>query len=313
MHKTLLKVISSDISLDYTSKCVFVGSCFSENISQRMKQAGLMAESNPLGVLFNPISVANALNNHDVILTQNAFLKKDNIFLNWHANSKVYGVDDLEVFQEELKLNLQEFKEKLSSADVLFVTLGSAFVYRFLEDDIRVANCHKVPQKKFNKEFLSVSEMLVVWKEVLNHLHTMNPKLKVVFTVSPVRHVKDGLVENNRSKARLFELISRLEQEGAYYFPAYELVMDECRDYAYFEADGVHPNAFAIDRVWEYFCATYFSTETQGIMKQYLGFQSFFRHKSLHPESVSSLKAMQQQKEKYADFLEKHPFINTKE
>ncbi|SFT46197.1 GSCFA family protein [Lishizhenia tianjinensis] len=309
MRKTEVKALKNKLSLDYDSKCVFVGSCFSENIAERMRNCGFNVVNNPLGVLFNPISVAHVLTNPSEILKESSFLQKDNIHLNWHANSKVYGANGLESFQEEVTKLLEDFNQNLASADVLFITFGSSFVYKYKATQTRVANCHKVVQSEFEKELLTVDEMLVVWRRVLAVLKEQNPRLRIVFTVSPVRHIKDGLIENNRSKARLFELVTALEHEDCTYFPAYELVMDECRDYAYFEADGVHPNAFAVQRVWEYFFETYFSKDTQKTMQQYLSFKHFFAHKALHPESDEHISIVQKQEGKFKDFLENHPNI----
>lgn len=310
MRKTVVNPLANTWNISYSDRCIFIGSCFSEHISQKMDSAGFKVESNPLGVLFNPLSIANLLSNHEAIVGDEAFIQKENIFLNWHANSKVYGAESLLEFKASISNKLKDFKESLLQADVLFVTFGSSFVYRYSKDNIRVANCHKIPQKEFEKELLEVGEMVDTWKKVLAVLKQLNPKLKIICTVSPVRHIKDGLIENNRSKARLFELIGELEKEGVCYFPAYELVMDECRDYAYFEGDGVHPNSYAVNRVWEYFGASYFTSATYKVMEQYLSFKRFFQHKAIHPESETNQRAIKVQEAKFSAFLKQHPHLD---
>lgn len=313
MRKTEVPLKESDKKIKYKQKICFVGSCFAENIAAKMTRAGFEVNSNPLGVMFNPNSIAKILNGDSSLVDDLAYLKKDNIHLNWHANSKVYGAGTLAEYRAVIEARISHFKQDLANSDFLFITFGSAFAYRHKATHQIVANCHKIPQKEFEKELLSLDELKKEWQECLSLLQEKYPHLTVVFTVSPVRHIKDGLIENTRSKARLFELISSLENfECTSYFPAYEIVLDECRDYAFFEADGVHPNSFAVEKVWDYFCAMYLEESTQKVMHKFLGFRNFFEHRDLHPESSSALAAKELQKEKLSAFLAEHPYLENK-
>jgi hypothetical protein len=147
----------------------------------------------------------------------------------------------------------------------LFITLGSAFIYQLISTGELVGNCHKIPQKEFTKKLLTVSEITADYKKLLKELTAINSNLKVVFTISPVRYIRDGVVENNHSKARLIEAVHELvaERENTFYFPAYELIIDDLRDYRFYKADLVHPNEQAIDYVFEKLMDTIFDEETK--------------------------------------------------
>lgn len=310
MRKTEYKFQKQSIEINYGDKLCFLGSCFSEHISEKLQSLGFDVDSNPLGVLFNPISISKLISDSDLILRDESFLLKDDIHLNWFANSKIYGYESKDEFHSFLKSKLNDFRLSLSNSKVLFVSLGTSFVYSHNELNIDVANCHKIEANKFTKRLLSVSEMYEHWEKTLCQINQINPSIQVVFTVSPVRHVKDGLVENNRSKARLFELISLLEKGSSIaYFPAYEIVNDELRDYAYFKADGVHPNAFAIERVWELFEEEFFNERTKELKDKFSSFLNFFNHKSIHPESGLHKKSLEKNTLKFKSFLEENKEI----
>lgn len=310
MRKTELKLIEENKSIKYGDKLCFLGSCFSEHISSKLEEFGFDVDSNPLGVLFNPISIAQVVLNSEKILSDKAFLERDGIELNWYANSKVYGHENKLEFQKEIKRKVYNFNSSLKKAKTLFISFGTAFIYTHKELGIDVANCHKVEANKFTKRLLTVDEMYHNWEQLLNYLKELNPELKIVFTVSPVRHVKDGLVENNRSKSRLFELIGLLEEKlSVGYFPAYEIVNDELRDYAYFKADGVHPNEFAVQRVWDLFEQVYLEESTKKLKQELLSYLNYFTHQSIHPESRQHIRTRDLKIDQFNAFLDKHKEI----
>lgn len=206
----------------------------------------------------------------------------------------------------------QFFLEEIADAKMLFVTFGTAWVYENNESQSLVANCHKIPQNKFSKRLLTIEEIVAKWKKVIALLKELNPSLDIVFTLSPVRHVKDGLAENARSKATLLNAIYQLveEERQLRYFPAYEIVLDELRDYAYYTIDGVHPNELAIAEIWEKFKATYFTAETKQINAELIQLKQLMNHRLQHPESKASIAFLQDVLKRKEAFVKKYDFVN---
>src|SRR5690554_1410395 len=251
MFKTKVDIPQQQI-IEYSSNYLFLGSCFSEHLSQKMIQSGFDVQTNPFGVVFNPISLAEMLLESDEMLMNSVF-ERDGVALSWLANSTCFSYN-----QEELKTKLVELRKEyiyaLSTAKVLFVTLGTAWVYHKKSIDHIVGNCHKAAKNDFEKRLLSIEEISNKWSNVIEKLKAESD-VRIIFTVSPVRHTKDGLIENSRSKAVLLNAVHQLNDQysNVEYFPAYELMMDEMRDYAYYTKDGVHPNAIAVGEIWNRF------------------------------------------------------------
>jgi len=248
--RKIIKPTISEINIDYSSKLCLLGSCFSDSISKKLTNTQFQVLSNPFGVAFNPISIANQLlENETRIFEANGIFKSWNYHSILHSKSK----SDLE---NQIKSKKTELRNFVNQSDVIFITFGSAWAYELKNDERIVANCHKEPQDLFSKKQLEATEIVALWEQIFQ----MYPNKKWVFTVSPVRHWKDGVRENNVSKGILHQVIdSLIKKENVSYFPSYEIVIDELRDYRFYKEDMLHPNELAVSYIWEYFKNTYFS------------------------------------------------------
>jgi hypothetical protein len=309
MKKTTVNFPLTNRALVYNHPIAFLGSCFSENISNKLKQSGFDVMDNPLGVVFNPDTIGKWLLSSENELTDTIFLR-DDVWLSWWCNSSVYAMDEGEM-KQRLTNEKRIFLEKLTHANYLFVTFGTAWTYRLKKTGSIVGNCHKQPQTLFEKELLAINEQVKLWREVLVLLTRINPELHVVFTVSPIRHTKDGVVENSRSKSRLLEMIHILceSNQKATYLPIYEFFMDELRDYSYYKEDGIHPNEFAVNEVWEVFRSLFFNRNTIDIYDEYVRLKGNLNHRTIHPESKSSQVFRQKAEGEWEKFLKQYPYV----
>jgi GSCFA family len=296
-------------TISHEQETLLLGSCFSTHLYQRLKRAGFRSVSNPFGTVFHPIMLAQFIDSCLNPGKERVFSSED-VWLSWDAGSEVYAMSEPEL-QARLSTIRVEFKQAIERAGCLVMTLGSAHGYRLKETHELVANCHKQPGTIFEKELTETAEMLAVWRNTLKQLQQHCPKLKIVFTVSPVRYSRDGWVENNRSKARLFELVQQLQNDFQVgYFPAYELINDVLRDYRYFEQDGVHPNQLAVNEVWKLFGKWYFNPETMAITHEMEALRRMEEHRLLFPESQKAVAFQKAFHEKRESFLSLYPFIS---
>lgn len=240
--------------INYSDKLFFIGSCFSENIAEQFDKHLFSVTSNPHGILFNPTSIANALQD---VINKKIYADKDIFFeqglwRSFHHHGQFSNADKT-VCLENINASINKAYEQLKNSEYLFVTLGSAFAYKHVQQQHIVANCHKIPVKEFEKILINKEEITNSYNKLIADLKTFNPTIKIVFTVSPVRYIRDGLVENNHSKAVLLQATHELiaANENCFYFPSYEIVIDELRDYRFFKEDMVHPNELAIKYIWE--------------------------------------------------------------
>ena len=298
---------------------LMMGSCFTENIGGLLRAAKFNIMENPNGILFNPISVTEAVQQY----IKNETISEENLFClneSWHSwkhHSKFSGITAEEAVE---KINQSTFAANnfLKKADYLLITLGSAWVYELTNDAVGsanfgvAANNHKAPANWFSKRLLSVNETIASLEIMLAALKLFNPYLTVIFTISPVRHLREGAIENNRSKAVLVQavhdIVEKLEQY--YYFPAYELVIDDLRDYRFYAEDLVHPNYHATQYVWEKFVEACIAENSQQLLKSIQEINVAYQHKPFNPSTV----AHQQFLKKYAvlvkQLIEKHPELN---
>jgi hypothetical protein len=269
--RTILPFVSSAFEITHADKLLSIGSCFSENIGDQLLNNKFPIIVNPYGILFNPISIIQSLQQ---IINNKQFSESDIFYHNQHWQS-FYHHGRFSNINKTTCLNninnaITTSNQQVQNLDYLILTLGTANVFVHKESNQIVANCHKVPNSEFERKRLNVDEITTAFEPIFNQLKTINPKLKIIFTVSPVRHIRDGLVENQRSKATLLLAIDTLvaQYDFASYFPAYELVLDDLRDYRFFNADMIHPSKLAIDYVWNYFSEIYFSNKTKQIIHQ---------------------------------------------
>lgn len=290
---------ASSIQIAHQDFMVLTGSCFTEHIGKRMLDGKFRALVNPQGILFNPMSIASNL---EASISKKE-IKDPEIFLlngvwnSWDFHSAFSNMD-MATALATMNESISSAYTALSKAKFLIITFGSAYQYFLraeyteLNEQYGVANCHKAPGKWFDKRLLTISEMQEKWTAVIRSLRKFNPDLNLIFTVSPVRHYRDGLVENNRSKARLLELTHLLveEHDNCHYFPAYELVIDVLRDYRFYDQDMVHPNSQAAQYVWEQFVETYMSNETKQLLKHINEITTASKHIERFPGTEASRK-----------------------
>jgi hypothetical protein len=309
MKKTFVEITALN-TVDYNLPISFLGSCFSESISEKAKIHSFDVESNPLGVVFNPISLGDfLLGLKDKSWNCNIIKRKD-IYFSWEANSSVFGYSESELHAkiENSRLN---FEKQLSKSSTLFITFGTAWVYELIESSQVVANCHKFDQNLFHKRLLAISEITLKWSEVIEFLMSQYPDLNIIFTLSPVRHIKDGLIENARGKAILLESVHQLVEryENCHYFPAYEIVLDELRDYGFYSKDGLHPNEIAIDEVWSSFFESVLTPEAKKIAIEWMEVLKLLNHKIQYDETEEAQKFLDFRTRQLADFKSKYPNI----
>ena len=263
------------------------GSCFTEHMAGRMRQHKFRVLENPNGVLFNPISIASSIVR---IIDGEPYRHSDlfhanGLWSNWDFHGR-FSDPDAERALESMNASVERAHDFLRETRWLFLTLGSAWVYQ-LSDGRIVANCHKAPEERFSRRLLAQEEVLSALDTLVHRVFRVNPEIRLILTVSPVRHMRDGYVENNRSKAVLLQAVHHLagKFEGIHYFPAYELVIDDLRDYRFYAEDMVHPNHQATAYVWERFAESAFSGPTREAMKEIARLASAMLHRPLHPGS----------------------------
>ncbi|AUS04311.1 GSCFA domain-containing protein [Pseudotamlana carrageenivorans] len=315
--KIPLKKSSSHL-IDYSSKVFLMGSCFSENIGDKLTYFKFQTKQNPFGIFFHPLAIHKLISR---AISSAHYNDADVLFHNeqWHgfdAHSKLSNVSK-EQLLKTLNTRLQETYNDLKSASHLVITLGTAWVYRYKETNQVVANCHKIPQKQFSKSLLSVHEIVEVLKSMEAQVRRVNEQVSIIYTVSPVRHLKDGFVENNRSKAHLTSAIHQFLDENeanmtsnSFYFPSYEIMMDELRDYRFYAEDMVHPNALAIQYIWNAFVDTWISKNALKTMDVIDGIQKSLQHRPFNEKSEAHQKFLQKLESKIVDVKNCYPYMS---
>lgn len=272
--RTELKLEKLKTDLTHSSSSVALGSCFVENIGQKLIDLKFDFKINPFGIIFNPYSIAKILNrsidNPIKLEPECDVLAQNDIYKSFDYHSKFYA-DSYDDFIQNMNKNFSAINFDLKNGDFLFLTFGTAWVYRLIASNQVVANCHKVPQSEFVKELLDLNELIEIYSKLVNRIVEKNPKLKIVLTVSPVRHIKDGIVENNQSKSVLLLLCKAISddfKQNVLYFPSYEIQMDDLRDYRFYNQDLIHPNQMAIDYIFEKFSNGFFNELTKSKNKK---------------------------------------------
>jgi hypothetical protein len=285
-----------------------IGSCFSDEIGRLLQANGFKVSINPGGTLFHPLAIANLLNwaLHEQFTPLRTHQRND-IFLSWDLSGTFYAMSE-EAFLEKSRLLYQDLRAQLQKSSHLLLTFGTTWGYTLCSNQQLVANCHKAPKTSFWKELTDLQLLQTQWLHLLKQLKQFNPNLQVILTISPVRHLKDGLVENNRSKARLHLLAEYLcEVADCFYFEAFELVTDLLRDYIYFKEDGAHPNQKAIHVVWEHFQQRFMEASTRTILEEWGALQKSKAHHILYPESKEAKELQVVLEKRTADFFRKYP------
>lgn len=307
--RTKVPTYVQEPKIGYSSKVLLLGSCFVENIGKKLEFFKFQNSLNPFGILFHPAAILDFLRN---MLERKQFSEEDVFYHNetWHffgAHSDLNSSEKRKIL-DRLNSVVEETREFLKRATHVIITPGTAWGYRYLKTGKVVANCHKVPQKNFNKELLEVKEDLLASVEIIQKL---SPSAAIIFTVSPVRHLKDGFVENQRSKAKLVsgvhDVISKTTE--TYYFPSYEVMMDELRDYRFYTRDMLHPNSIAVDYIWEKFSESWISSEARQAMKRVDSIQKGLSHRPFNEASTAHQEFIRDLQEKIRQLKMEYPHM----
>ncbi|MCL2649692.1 MAG: GSCFA domain-containing protein [Candidatus Azobacteroides sp.] len=304
--KTEIQIPPFNFKISHQDKIMMIGSCFAENISKKMKSAGFCIDTNPSGILYNPASISKNIQAilHSKKYTGSDLFEHQGIYHSFDHHSKFSDSSPANCV-DKINKEVKDAKDYLKTASILIITFGTAFVYTLKSTGAIVANCHKLPEKTFNRNRLSVSEIVEDWKVLINLLQQYNPELKIVFTVSPIRHWKDGAHENQLSKSTLLLAIDELikQNNGCYYFPSYEIMMDDLRDYRFYADDMLHPSDLAVDYIWEKFSHSFFDKKTVELIEEWLKIQQALAHKPFNPDSEEYKNFFTQTEIRLKDFL----------
>ena len=310
-HIPFTKNISNLI--DYNSKIILLGSCFSDNIGQKLSYHKFESILNPFGILFHPKAIESVIKN---ALCKKKYTEKDVFFLNerwqsFEAHSKLSSSSKEEVIEQLNKASVSINKAVKNSTHFI-ITLGTSWVYRSNESGEIVANCHKVSQNKFKKELLSVAEINKSLSLIISLIKEINPSISFIFTVSPVRHLKDGVIENQQSKSHLISALHQIIpiHKNSFYFPSYEVMMDELRDYRFYKEDMIHPNQIAINYIWEKFYENWLSDEALELKKEVIKIQRGLEHKPFNPNSEGHQQFLSSLQEKIKTLKKKYSHIS---
>lgn len=301
--------------LGYSDKILFMGSCFTENIGEIMEGLKFQTCINPFGIVYNPMSVAKSLRR---LIDGKGYTQADLFEQNGYWGSfDFHGRHSAPTPEETLagmNRQVEEGRQFLSEANYLVLTFGTAWVFEQKETGQVVANCHKFQSADFMRYRLTPGGIIDEFKELLSALWKFNPKLKILFTVSPIRHLKDGANGNQLSKSTLLLAVDRLVagfgNERCNYFPSYEIVMDELRDYRFYAADLVHLSPVAIEHIWEKFKGCFFNSETGKIMSEFEKITKAMNHRPLKKESSGYVNFLNQNLERLRSLTNNFPYLN---
>lgn len=305
--------------ITHRHKLLLIGSCFTENIGEKLEAHKFTIRQNPNGILFNPVSVAEALVDYvdGRHFTEEDLFQHNEAWHSWKHHSRFSGTTVKKALQN-INNSFSNAHHFLKTCNYVFITLGSAWVYNLTEkaanakEGIVAANNHKAPSTWFERRLLTAQEVYAVLERAISRLSQFNPTLKFIFTISPVRHLREGVVENNRSKAVLITAVHSLvdNNDKLYYFPAYESVIDDLRDYRFYAEDLVHPNYFATQYVWEKLVDACMDEKTKGLMKEIAAINLAFRHKAFNPQSAQHQKFLQASYDKSLSLQQEHPYLD---
>lgn len=276
--------------IEHGQHVFLIGSCFAENMGGKLSDSKIKTTLNPFGILFNPFSIMNAL---ERMLNNRPYDASELVTSNDHFASLDhhgrFNALDKEIVLQSINEQLEKGRKAIFEADTLFITLGSAWVYEHIQKQKIVANCHKIQNNEFVKKLLTYQEIHLILRHIPQFLKAKGIDAQIVFTLSPVRHWKDGPIQNQRSKSLLNAAVHAVvdEFESCHYFPAYEMVMDDLRDYRFFAADMLHLNEQAIDYVWQKFQEAFFTAKTREICNAVKAVVQAANHRPIDPESNS--------------------------
>lgn len=309
--RTTINIPEVKKPFDYNDTIAIYGSCFSEHIAKKLTYYKFKNTFNSHGIIFSPRAIEKAIYDDVEKIT---YKKENLLFMNdlWlslkHHTS--FSSPTPEETLEKINSKIEEAHQALKKASHILITPGTAWIYEHTKTHNFVANCHKISQKDFKKRLMNVDEIVSSFSSAIRSVRSVNPTVNFIFTVSPVRHLKDGFTENSRSKAHLIAAIHELvDQQSIFYFPSYEIMMDDLREYRFYEEDLVHPNKTAVDYIWEKFKAAWINKEAFPLMDKVESIQKDLHHRPFRPESEGHQKFLKKLAEKIQHLEKNYPFI----
>ncbi|GHT53550.1 hypothetical protein FACS189451_05710 [Bacteroidia bacterium] len=306
IFRTALSIPAGDFKITHSDTLAMLGSCFVESISAKLSGAGFTIDANPFGVVYNPLSLSLNLNRlmDGQLYTENELFQDKELFHSFAHHSRFSGTHLSETL-EKINSRLEYSSAFLRKSTLLVITFGTAFVYRLRATGAVVSNCHKLPAHLFIHERISLDDIVIEWNNLIARLKKFVPEIKILFTVSPLRYLKDGFHENQLSKATLLLATEKLIRENpdTYYFPSYEIMIDDLRDYRFYADDLIHPSGQAIDYIWEKISEAYFDEETRKIARELESIERALNHKPFYPESEeykSFINKIEEKKNKFS-------------
>lgn len=314
--RTQIQIDQSQKPIEHTDKISTIGSCFAENIARYLIQLRFYVLDNPFGVLYNPASIYNSLN---LILskksfTENDLINYDDLWHSWYHHSS-FSHQDQDECLSRINNRIQEANVFLKNCNYLIITYGSAYVYEHIESGLIVSNCHKIPSDKFSKYRLNLSQIEKYIQDTANLAKKLNPSIQIIFSVSPIRQLKDGMIENQLSKSSLILGLHNALSDIEYcsYFPAYEILMDDLRDYRFYRSNLTHPNEIAVEYILEKFSETWLSENCQSIIKDIDRINQARSHKLFFPGSSKAQTFIRNQLIYISDLEKKYPYVDFSE
>jgi len=290
-----------------------LGSCFAENIGQRLENLKFKIDRNPFGILYHPISIFNGLER----LLDNENFTENELFAHhglWHSFAHHGGFSKIEktATLNGIQQRFTETQTALQNTNQLLLTFGTAYVFEYKKTGKIVANCHKLPNQDFNRRCLTIEEITNTFIPFLQQLKKQNPPFQTIATISPIRHIRDGLIENQKSKAILRVALTEICEtlDFVHYFPSYEILMDDLRDYRFYEVDMIHPSQVAMDYIWEHFQEAFFDQKTRELNGKVEKIRMAMQHRPLNPKSEEYRQFLRQQLKKVEALKETVPFLN---
>lgn len=312
-YMTRVEMPRKRFEIDHSQAIVTMGSCFSEHIGRRLADGGFRCDTNPFGVLYNPLSISAAIRR---ILSGKVYDEGSPELIahegRWHSlmHHSTFSASTKAGCLSLVNERLLSASASLHGASVLLVTFGSAYVYRYKPTGEVVGNCHKLPERMFVRERLLPETIVEDYTRLLAELEACRPDLHIIFTVSPIRHLRDGLHGNQLGKAALLLAIDRLVEahpDKCHYFPAYEIMMDELRDYRFYADDMLHPTPLAIGHIWGYFAEHFFSLSAKKLLQAWEKIRRGLEHRPFDPDSEQYKQFLSQLALRIEQLKEKNP------
>ncbi len=314
--RTEIEIGTAQMPIGHRDAILTMGSCFADNIAGLLKERYFSVLQNPFGTLYNPLSLAEAMT---MIIEQRKFTANDLFYYRdeWHSfwhHSTFSGENQNDVLRR-INRQIRTAHQFLSKAKWLFLTFGTAFVYFHLPEKRLVANCHKLPENEFLREPADPKTIVQNLSRVFADLKEINPNVNILLTVSPIRHLRDGLVQNQRSKAILLLAVHELIEQNkhVFYFPAYEIMMDDLRDYRFYEANLTHPNDQAVQYIWEKFSDLFFTEATRQVAAKFFALTTALRHRVRNAQSPMHRRFLRTTLQRIESLALEYPYVNLEE